>query len=846
MARDDTYSEVNKFVLFIYQEFVAEASAPPCSSSLEQLATKHKRIIVFGDGRCFFRCLATYLSPTLQEVERRASGLIKSKELAFDEQTKADKLRHEVCNVLHKHRSLLIEMSSSMGFLLDNTMDNDYKSVNDRIKAMSMSSTYVGNLEIIAAAFLLRRQIIIHCESSQSSAEFEVVARLPTSIQLSNSPINLYHNLDTRKQGGHFDLLLMQSDELKTVCLDDSSITDALSFCLMQCSDTHKSITFEHFLSDHIGKTTPVLIDGECDTNENDSTLASKTSEVSQLELNDNKSASSDTVRESEYPTIWNLTQATDFTKTYPWLLFKNGCLGCKTCQQVTGLGVFKKNGIKLSKEWVSGTVTFNGNGRQNQLSSLRKKMHIHEEGSAHVAAQTQLLESSKKTLGNAISSQQRHLYDSTDRIMRTVYSCMKNNRPFTDVPKIIELQEVNGLDMGIILHSEDTAGLMADLIASEMRKKLCTEIIKSEKKFALVIDESTTFSSKSVLILYLRAFVCTKVTTFFLDLIELEKGDAATIVTAIKSCLLKHGFTHEHLQQHLIAVCSDGASVMIGVKSGVLTELGRTYPLIIKWHCLCHRIELSVSDTLEAVSGINHFKTFMDKLYSIYSQSPKNQRELQDCAKDLDVQLRKIGKMLSVRWVASSFRSVSAVYNNYAALYHHFISAADDIKRDSKTRETFRGLAKILTSEQFVLNLGLMLDSLSELKVVSEALQRDDITLQRAFQLISRSIRVFEKMKDTNPQHVQEAIDGVENLQYKNVTISKVSPSLAGRQQPAIDRKQFWQSLIDNLNSRLYATVASNRSSKQSTRTEHPVSDFEELIEQVCCCDYGCKAECE
>lgn len=798
--------------------------------------------------------------------------MIKSKKLAVEEQTKADKLRQEVCNVLREHRSLLIEMSSRMGFLLDNTMDSDYKSVNDRIEAMSLSSTYVGNLEIIAAAFLLRRQIIIHCESSKSSAEFEVVARLPTSIQLSNSPVNLYHKSDTRKQGGHFDLLLMQSDELETVCLDHSSITDALSFCLMQCSDTHTSITFEQFLSDHTGKTTPVLLDDESDNehanqntlglyindeclsndsgtnqklshlipedidvNDNDSTVTSKTSEVLQLELNDYKSASSDTVRESEYPPIWNLTQATDFTKTYPWLFFKNGCLGCKTCQQVTGLGVFKKNGIKLSKEWVSGTVTFNGNGRQNQLSSLRKKMHIHEEGSAHVAAQTLLLESSKNTLGNAISSQQRHVYDSTDRIMRTVYSCMKNNRPFTDVPKMIELQEVNGLDMGIILHSEDTAGMMADLIASEMRKKLCTEIIKSEQKFALVIDESTTFSSKSVLILYLRAFVCTKVTTFFLDLIELEKGDAATIVTAIKSCLLKHGFTHEHLQQHLIAVCSDGASVMIGVKSGVLTELGRTYPLIIKWHCLCHRIELSVSDTLEAVSGINHFKTFMDKLYSIYSQSPKNQRELQDCAQDLDVQLRKIGKMLSVRWVASSFRSVSAVHNNYAALYHHFISAADDIKRDSKTRETFRGLAKILTSEQFVLNLGLMLDSLSELKVVSEALQRDDITLQRAFQLISRSIRVFEKMKDTNPQHVQEAIDGVEHLQYKNVTISKVSSSLAGRQQPAIDRKQFWQSLIDNLKSRLYATVASNRSSKQSTNMEHPVSDFEELIEQVC-----------
>jgi hypothetical protein len=60
-----------------------------------------------------------------------------------------------------------------------------------------------------------------------------------------------------------------------------------------------------------------------------------------------------------------------------------------------------------------------------------------------------------------------------------------------------------------------------------------------------------------------------------------------------------------------------------------------------------------------------------------IAMQPPKNQRELQDCAHDLDIQLRKIGKMLSVRWVAFSFRSVFAVYNHYVALYHHFILAA-------------------------------------------------------------------------------------------------------------------------------------------------------------------------
>jgi hypothetical protein len=81
----------------------------------------------------------------------------------------------------------------------------------------------------------------------------------------------------------------------------------------------------------------------------------------------------------------------------------------------------------------------------------------------------------------------------------------------------------------------------------------------------------------------------------------------------------------------------------------------------------------------IKTVSGINRFKSFIDKLYVLYHASPKSSRELQACANSLEMQLLKIGQILSTRWVASSFRSVSAVWQDYEALVRHFTNAKDD-----------------------------------------------------------------------------------------------------------------------------------------------------------------------
>lgn len=84
------------------------------------------------------------------------------------------------------------------------------------------------------------------------------------------------------------------------------------------------------------------------------------------------------------------------------------------------------------------------------------------------------------------------------------------------------------------------------------------------------------------------------------------------------------------------------------------------------------HRLELAVNDSVGDVTAINYFKAFLDSLYTLYNRSPKNQNELKMICAELDMIFLKIGRVLDVRWVASSYREVQVIWKIFPALYNH------------------------------------------------------------------------------------------------------------------------------------------------------------------------------
>jgi hypothetical protein len=499
---------------------------------------------------------------------------------------------------------------------------------------------------------------------------------------------------------------------------------------------------------------------------------------------------------------------------------------GCVICRDVKGLNCKKTQGVKISSQWVACKVSYFGDTKEKQQLSLRKKITDHKGSKAHKCAVKIAKEADEGVLAKKVADQQKDLHVTTERIFRTAYKQVKLNHPFSDFEHEIDVQVLNGCNMGRILHSNVACGNIARHIGSEMRQKMCAEIVNNRQKFAILIDESTTLSKLATFIVYIRtSFDKVEPLTVFLDLVELPSQTAPVIVAALLGCLNEHGLSDEYIKEFCVGLATDGASVMLGKKGGVGKLLTDRFPKIILWHCIAHRLELSVHDSLKEVSGTNNFKIFLDKLYSVYSMSPKNQVELRACAAQLDVQLLTIGKMLDTRWVASSVRTVKAVWDSYPALHKHFVTAAQDPLRDAKEKAVYLGLAERLSSRKFVQNLALMYDALEELADLSLEVQRRNITLPVAHRAISRQVLVFEALCEKSGSHlkiVDVILKGDNCGTFKGVTLHN-----GEKCDVLIRREQFFRSLSNNLKNRMLTLQSSHVSSSDTSSA----SEYSDLV---------------
>jgi hypothetical protein len=332
------------------------------------------------------------------------------------------------------------------------------------------------------------------------------------------------------------------------------------------------------------------------------------------------------------------------------------------------------------------------------------------------------------------------------------------------------------------------------------MRKKFVQSVTENHVPFAILVDESTTLSKKTCLDIYIRCSIGdAKPYSFFLDLIELPGTSATDITKALLACLRKHKFTDSILKDYWLALGTDGASVMVGRKAGVIAKLKETYPNLIGWHCMNHRLELSVHDVVKSITDINHIKSFMDKLYTLYHRSPKAKRELDVCAAELGSVVYKIGRVLDVRWSASSCRTVRAVWRSYESLHRHFLTASTDLLNDSKDRAMYIGLLKKLTNPVFLKNLALLYDALEELSDLSEGLQKADISMAAANRKIQRQIDVFSSRKENPGCYYKEAIAAITAGNFCGVPLTR-----EGKSEREINCKQLYQGLVDSMTQRL------------------------------------------
>ena len=217
---------------------------------------------------------------------------------------------------------------------------------------------------------------------------------------------------------------------------------------------------------------------------------------------------------------------------------------------------------------------------------------------------------------------------------------------------------------------SHDIQNEMLILMAHQIIRDLSDEVRSTF--FATICDERTDVSNKERLTICLRwVDDCFESHEDFFRFYELKDIKSDIIVAAIRDALLR---TQIYLDQ-CRGQCYDGASNMLGKKSGVAKQISDIQPKAVVTHCHCHSLNLLVKETTKQSKLLADAMGFIGEIAVLVKYSPKRERHLESIklsneeGEDSDGKTaNNISKLSTTRWTVC-VNSFQRVIDNYTSL---------------------------------------------------------------------------------------------------------------------------------------------------------------------------------
>ena len=220
---------------------------------------------------------------------------------------------------------------------------------------------------------------------------------------------------------------------------------------------------------------------------------------------------------------------------------------------------------------------------------------------------------------------------------MRTMYSIVKSGQPLSQFYTLCELQTLNntpGFQDQRRLYTSYCSHLdLLTAINATVEEKI-DENLRESPFIGLVIDESTDVSVYKKLVMYARVVIKGHPAIHFLQDVNIIDGKAETIVKALEKF-----FTDKDLEMAKVtSMASDGASVMVGRKSGVGARLRSEYvPYLVQVHCIAHRLALAAANACKKVQYFDQFQRTIKQVYRFYANSAVRYNSLRELQQVLE-----------------------------------------------------------------------------------------------------------------------------------------------------------------------------------------------------------------
>lgn len=154
-----------------------------------------------------------------------------------------------------------------------------------------------------------------------------------------------------------------------------------------------------------------------------------------------------------------------------------------------------------------------------------------------------------------------------------------------------------------------------------------------------------------------------------FVGVEAVEKSDAAHITQAVKTQMET---VCKEWEGKLIACATDGAAVMTGEKTGVVTRLRGEKGYILGVHCMAHRQELAYCDAIKVCPMYSKAEDLLSGLYTFYHTSPLNRANLMKSFQIRGQKPLMPTRIGGTRWVGHLHRAIDHFLRGYGVIVLH------------------------------------------------------------------------------------------------------------------------------------------------------------------------------
>ncbi|CAI6362872.1 unnamed protein product [Macrosiphum euphorbiae] len=384
--------------------------------------------------------------------------------------------------------------------------------------------------------------------------------------------------------------------------------------------------------------------------------------------------------------------------------------------------------------------------------------------------------------------------------------------------------------------------------IVSNSTIKVITNEIRKCGKYSLMCDEARSFKEEqlSLCVRYCNGFeICER----FIKFIDCSQSRDAE---SLKNIIINELKQLEIADIPIVAQTYDGASVMSGAVGGLQTKIREKYPTAVYFHCAAHKLALVVTDTCKNIRSSVTFFNLLESLYIHFSQ-PFNHSTFILMQKKLGLKPLKLTQLSTTRW-ACRYKNCNNVKMNYESI----INTLEEEINNNKNKYAIEavGLLKGIKKAQFIFNLFVFHDILLTIDLLSQTLQKKNMTLGQATSAINgvistlqdkRSDKSFKLLWDDitnfskkfgiclNNEESSKKRKPVDNQRLNNSLVT----STIGSREDNLTGEKYWKAnvyntIIDNITNRMKTRFSDESQKLAKSIDNFFILDFDGSLEFI------------